>query len=142
MSRAVGLATLDHSARVEQYCPVVTIGRTRVLAPVVGAVGLLLATVATFVGAVVFDGLLRVTRPDLAQFDSSMVPFVLAAASAAGIGLVLGIHRPAHPAGWLLCGFALSIGLSALADGWSRYGAPDAAIGGGDGQSAARLPPA
>lgn len=96
----------------------------RGVVPVAVAVALVLATLVSFAGALVFDVLLsRAERPDLTQFDLSAVPFVLAAVSAAAVGLVLGIHRPAHPVGWLLGCLALSIGLAGLADGWSSYGA-------------------
>jgi signal transduction histidine kinase len=101
----------------------------------VGAVTLAVATVGTFVGAVVFDGLLRrAGRPDLVLYDATAVAFVLAAVGAGVTGLVLTVHRPGHPVGWLLGGLALSIGLSGLADGWSAYGAlarPESAPGAG-----------
>jgi hypothetical protein len=71
-----------------------------------------------------FDLLLRrVGRPDLSLLTSSdIAPYLLGMMSAATVGLVLAIRRPRHPVGWLLLALGTSIGASALATSYARYG--------------------
>ena len=70
-----------------------------------------------------FDHLLRQAgRADLVQLNATGVPFLLALVSAPTVGAVLATRRPQHPAGWLLLGLGLSIGLSGFIDGYAPYG--------------------
>jgi len=69
------------------------------------------------------DHLLRQAgRPELAWLHAASAPVVLAAVSAATVGVVLAGRRPEHPVGWLL----LVLGLSLVVDGvlfeYVRYG--------------------
>jgi MFS family permease len=81
-------------------------------------------TILGFAAFAVFDLLLRrVGRPDLSLLTSSdTVPYLLGMMSAATVGLVLAIRRPRHPVGWLLLALGTSIGASALATSYARYG--------------------
>jgi hypothetical protein len=81
-------------------------------------------TVLGFVMFARFDLLLRrVGRPDLSLLTSSdTAPYLLGMMNAATVGLVLAIRRPRHPVGWLLLALGLSIGASAAATSYARYG--------------------
>ena len=70
------------------------------------------------------DSLLRQAgRPDLAAFvPGSVVGPVVAVLSAATVGAVLASRRPAHPVGWLLLGFALSLAASGVISSYVTYG--------------------
>ena len=70
------------------------------------------------------DSLLRQAgRPDLAAFvPGSVVGPVVAVLSAATVGAVLASRRPAHPVGWLLLGFALSLTASGVISSYVTYG--------------------
>jgi hypothetical protein len=70
--------------------------------PVVLACGLWALVVVGLVATAWLDHLLRrAGRPDLAE-RGAPVPSALAALSAATVGAVVAVRRPAHPVGWLL----------------------------------------
>ena len=81
-------------------------------------------TVLGFAAFAVLDlRLRRVGRPDLSLLTSSdTAPYLVGTMSAATVGLVLAIRRPRHPVGWLLLALGTSIGASALATPYARYG--------------------
>ena len=61
-------------------------------------------------------------RPDLAQFAGAALAAVLGLLSAATVGAVLAGRRPAHPVGWLLLGFSLSLAASGVIASYVAYG--------------------
>jgi hypothetical protein len=65
---------------------------------------------------------LQAGRPDLAQFAGAALAAVLGHLSAATVGAVLASRRPAHPVGWLLLAFALSLTASAVIASYTAYG--------------------
>jgi hypothetical protein len=81
-------------------------------------------TVLGFAAFAVIDlQLRRVGRPHLSLLTSSdTAPYLLGTMTAATVGLVLAIRRPRHPVGWLLLALGTSIGASALATSYARYG--------------------
>jgi hypothetical protein len=50
------------------------------------------------------------------------IPEVVAAVSAATVGAVLASRRPRHPVGWLLLALGLLVPVSAIAEGYVKYG--------------------
>jgi hypothetical protein len=69
------------------------------------------------------DHLLRQTgRPDLPVLTPSAIPPVLGAVSTAAVGAVLASRRPAHPVGWLLLAFGLSLSAAGVALAYTNYG--------------------
>jgi hypothetical protein len=74
-------------------------------------------------GVLWFDHLLRQAgRTDLLQFNASAIAYVLTIVSGTTVGAVLAQRRPRHPVGWLLMALGLSVVVSGLADGYTRYG--------------------
>jgi len=69
------------------------------------------------------DHLLRQAgSSEVAWLKAGNVPAVVAAVSAATVGLVLASRRPAHPVGWLLLGIGLLVPLAAGANAYAHYG--------------------
>ncbi len=69
------------------------------------------------------DHLLRQAgRPDLILFDTFAAVPVVTMVSASTAGAVLASRRPAHPVGWLLLAFGLSLTANGAAAGYLRYG--------------------
>jgi hypothetical protein len=60
-------------------------------------------------------------RPELAGPDASAVPYALAMVSAATVGALLASRRPRHPVGWLLVALGLSLGATAVTNGYAAY---------------------
>lgn len=76
------------------------------------------------------DQLLRqAARPELVVLKPTAIPPVLGAVGVATVGAVLSSRRPAHPVGWLLLAFGLSLSAAGLALVYINYGVaqPDAA---------------
>jgi hypothetical protein len=63
--------------------------------------------------------LVQAGRPDLMTLDPLLV---IGGVSAATVGAVVGTRRPAHPVGWLLLAFGLSLGATGLAAAYGPYG--------------------
>ncbi|MGF7235197.1 MAG: ATP-binding protein [Frankia sp.] len=100
-----------------------TPARRRVLLAVAGAGWLLLPA---SVGVLVWlDQRLRgMGRADLVTTTSGAdVPFVLVAATASTVGIVLALRRPRHPVGWLFLALGGVIILSGGTEGYAAYGA-------------------
>jgi hypothetical protein len=81
------------------------------------------------------DHLLRqVGRPDLPVLTPTAISPVLGAVTVATVGAVLASRRPAHPVGWLLLVFGLSLSAAGVAVAYTNYGvahpraAPAAAV--------------
>ncbi len=69
------------------------------------------------------DHLLRETgRPDLLVLTPKAIPPVFGAVGVATVGAVLASRRPAHPAGWLLLAFGLSLSAAGSAAAYTNYG--------------------
>jgi hypothetical protein len=69
------------------------------------------------------DHLLRQAgRPELTWLHLSSVSQVVAAVTAATVGVVVANRRPRHPVGWLLLGLGLSLTMWGLTFGYTRYG--------------------
>ena len=69
------------------------------------------------------DRLLRqVGRVDLAALGAEVAAPVLAAVSAATVGVVLASRRPRHPVGWLLLAAGLCLNASGVASAYASYG--------------------
>ncbi len=69
------------------------------------------------------DRLLRqVGRADLAALGAEVAAPVLAAVSAATVGVVLASRRPRHPVGWLLLAAGLCLNASGVASAYASYG--------------------
>jgi hypothetical protein len=70
------------------------------------------------------DSLLRQAgRPDLVVLvPGSVVGPVVAVLSAATVGALVASHRPRHPVGWLLLGFALSLTATGVIYSYVTYG--------------------
>jgi hypothetical protein len=76
------------------------------------------------------DQLLRqAAGPELVVLKPTAIPPVLGAVGVATVGAVLSSRRPAHPVGWLLLAFGLSLSAAGLALVYINYGVaqPDAA---------------
>jgi hypothetical protein len=61
-------------------------------------------------------------RADLAQFGGTALAAVLGHLSAATVGAVLASRRPAHPVGWLLLAFALSLAAPGVIASYAAHG--------------------
>lgn len=61
-------------------------------------------------------------RGDLAVFGSADLLWLLPILSAAGVGSVLSLHLPRHPAGWLFLSLALLVLGSGILDSYALYG--------------------
>jgi hypothetical protein len=69
------------------------------------------------------DQLLRQTgRPELVVLVPSAVAPVLGAVSTATVGALVAGRRPAHPVGWLLLAFGLSLSAAGVAVAYTNYG--------------------
>ena len=69
------------------------------------------------------DRLLRQAgRVDLAALGAEVAAPVLAAVSAATVGVVLASRRPRHPVGWLLLAAGLCLNASGVASAYASYG--------------------
>ena len=69
------------------------------------------------------DHLLREAgRADLAPLGAGVAAPVLAAVSAATVGVVLASRRPRHPVGWLLLAVGLCLNASGVASAYASYG--------------------
>jgi len=69
------------------------------------------------------DHLLREAgRADLASLGAAVAAPVLAAVSAATVGVVLASRRPRHPVGWLLLTVGLCLNASGVASAYASYG--------------------
>jgi hypothetical protein len=69
------------------------------------------------------DQLLRQTgRPELVVLVPSAVAPVLGAVSTATVGALVAGRRPAHPVGWLLLAFGLSLSAAGVAVAYINYG--------------------
>ena len=69
------------------------------------------------------DQLLRQTgRPELVVLVPSAVPPLLGTVSTATVGALVAGRRPAHPVGWLLLAFGLSLGAAGVTLAYSNYG--------------------
>jgi hypothetical protein len=69
------------------------------------------------------DHLLREAgRGDLASLGAAVAAPVLAAVSAATVGVVLASRRPRHPVGWLLLAVGLCLNASGVASAYANYG--------------------
>jgi hypothetical protein len=69
------------------------------------------------------DSLLRQAgRPDLVLLGTFAAVPVLTMVSASTAGAVLASRRPAHPVGWLLLAFGLSLAANGAAAGYLAYG--------------------
>ena len=69
------------------------------------------------------DRLLRqLGRVDLAPLGAEVAAPVLAAVSAATVGVVLASRRPRHPVGWLLLAAGLCLNASGVASAYASYG--------------------
>jgi hypothetical protein len=81
------------------------------------------ATVAALAATVWVDHLLHEAgRADLSAYSVSSIPLAVAAVSAATVGVVLAVRRPAHPVGWLLLGLGLTLALHDLTYAYTRVG--------------------
>jgi hypothetical protein len=79
--------------------------------------------VAGFVVTLRIDAALRhLGRPDLVSIGGDALPYLLAMASAAGVGALLAGRRPRHPVGWLLLAIGVSVILLGVADAYAAYG--------------------
>ena len=58
----------------------------------------------------------------LPYLQAGNAPEVVAAVSAATVGVLLASRRPRHPVGWLLLGLGLLVALEGVALGYVRYG--------------------
>jgi hypothetical protein len=97
-------------------------GRGRAWAPglALGLWGLAMASLGVIWW---LDRLLRAAgRADRAPLGAGVAAPVLAAVSAATVGAVLAGRRPAHPVGWLLLAFGLSMNASGVASAYADYG--------------------
>ncbi len=63
--------------------------------------------------------LVQAGRPDLMSLDPLLV---VADVSAATVGALLATRRPAHPVGWLLLAFSLSLGADGVTAAYGPYG--------------------
>jgi hypothetical protein len=73
------------------------------------------------------DQLLRqAARPELVVLIPSAVPPMLGAVGTATVGAVLAGRRPAHPVGWLLLAFGLSLSAAGVATSYANYGVAQA----------------
>ena len=61
-------------------------------------------------------------RADLAPLGAGVAAPVLAAVSAATVGVVLASRRPRHPVGWLLLAVGLCLNTSGVASAYASYG--------------------
>jgi hypothetical protein len=69
------------------------------------------------------DQLLRQTgRPELVVLVPSAVAPVLGTVSTATVGVLVAGRRPAHPVGWLLLAFGLSLSAAGVTVAYSNYG--------------------
>jgi hypothetical protein len=69
------------------------------------------------------DQLLRQAgRSELVVLIPTAIPPVLGAVSTATVGAVLASRRPAHPVGWLLLAFGLSLSVAGVALAYTNYG--------------------
>ncbi len=69
------------------------------------------------------DQLLRQTgRPELVVLVPSAVPPLLGAVSVATAGVLVAGRRPAHPVGWLLLAFGLSLSAAGVTVAYTNYG--------------------
>jgi hypothetical protein len=69
------------------------------------------------------DQLLRQTgRPELVVLVPSAIPPLLGAVSAASAGVLVAGRRPAHPVGWLLLVFGLSLTAAGVTVAYTNYG--------------------
>jgi hypothetical protein len=69
------------------------------------------------------DQLLRqVGRPDLPVLTPSAISPVVGAVIVATVGAVLASRRPAHPVGWLMLAFGLSLSAAGVALAYANYG--------------------
>ena len=90
---------------------------------VVLAWGLVGLVVAGFVVTLRIDAALRhLGRPDLVSIGGDALPYLLAMASATGVGALLAGRRPRHPVGWLLLAIGVSVILLRVADAYGAYG--------------------
>jgi hypothetical protein len=65
---------------------------------------------------------IRAGRPDLVQWQGAAFAAVLGHLTATTVGAVLASHRPRHPVGWLLLGFALSLTAAGVIAAYVAYG--------------------
>jgi hypothetical protein len=73
------------------------------------------------------DRLLRhAARPELVVLIPSAIPPVLGTVVTATVGAVLAARRPAHPVGWLLLAFGLSLSAAGAATAYANYGTAQA----------------
>jgi hypothetical protein len=73
------------------------------------------------------DQLLRGTgRPELVVLVPSAVAPMLGTVSTATVGALVAGRRPAHPVGWLLLGFGLSLSAAGVTAAYTNYGAAHA----------------
>jgi hypothetical protein len=69
------------------------------------------------------DHLLRQAgMPELGLLQAASAPLLVAAVSAATVGVVLGSRRPAHPVGWLLLGLGLLVAANGVVAQYVDYG--------------------
>jgi hypothetical protein len=69
------------------------------------------------------DQLLRQTgRPELVVLVPSAVPPLLGSVSMVTVGALVAGRRPAHPVGWLLLAFGLSLTAAGVAVAYTNYG--------------------
>jgi hypothetical protein len=75
------------------------------------------------VAAIWLDQLLRQTgRPELVVLVPSAVAPVLGTVSTATVGALVAGRRPAHPVGWLLLAFGLSLSAAGVTVAYTNYG--------------------
>jgi hypothetical protein len=75
------------------------------------------------------DQLLRQTgRPELVVLVPSAIAPVLGTVSTATVGALVAGRRPAHPVGWLLLAFGLSLSAAGVTVAYSNYGVAHAGV--------------
>jgi hypothetical protein len=85
--------------------------------------GLWALVVLGWVGTAWVDRLLRQAgMPEAAWLSGAAAPGVVAAVSAATVGVVLGGRRPRHPVGWLLLALGLASTFQAFGTVYARHG--------------------